>query len=952
MKTTTSLLLVLYALTILSTSTFSQKKSDLKNGKLSYSLKLLQQDYSKSKKTPIDFGGLVRTKGELVAVQVRVKDPEKLLSEFKALGMESPEYLGELLEGWIPVGSLEGLAKMSEVKHVSAIPKPQLSVGRVDNEADRAMQTDALRQEMWLDGEGVKIGVISDSFNGLGNMGQVIASGDLPGPGNPNGYTQEVHILRDDAENPTDEGKGMAELIHDIVPAADLAFHTGFAAGKIGFANAVRNLANAGCDVIVDDLYIGGQAIYQKDVVAQAYDDVFDAGIVGLTAAGNSANEAYDASFNPSNEVHNVRGRMINERSGQNDLVDVGRFIFHDFDPSEDNESPFLEVSSRYVGTERIILQWSEAYQTICENCPEVSDFDLIVSTTNDFENATLYHITQNGEAIAYMGGDNNLETGEAYEFGLATFSNSYNNQTRYIAVGKYLSEEEETTPELLEYLKNIQFKLLFMDGIAHSVVPGLINGSTVMGHCATEKVLAIGAVNYQSTPAFGGELARADYSSIGGGYYYFDENGNSLMQRDALGIMRRGVFQRKPDIMAPSSTRTSSFGMQDRDNFMSYIFPGTSAAAPHAAAVAAMMLQVTRNQITPQQVQDVFRQTATDMDNDLEAGFQRGYDVATGYGYINAIAAVQTARRHLDVGRRPALSFVSVTERLCSLDDTLNVFMGYNLSEEQQRNNQLVLHLQDSEGGVKELGRYNLFEPIQVLVENNEALQKPGKYQLIATLSNTRSSIAVSERFSINGVQLVEEESELNYYATATCNVKLEANFPEGNDVNPSYTVLVEGLPSPLLDRNYRKVIHRNHAGSSFTLNPSRVGMIPGQQYKIRLRLDDGCDWWESEPFRVELGFSNFGFGSRLSGDIANNLIKAYPNPFTDNVTIRIASDIEVKSLKVRSMLGHEVYSQNALNVDNKSMELELDMLNKGTYLLEIIGNDGKKYYQQILKN
>jgi len=106
-----------------------------------------------------------------------------------------------------------------------------------------------------MKGEGVKIGVISDSYNTkIGNPAQDdVLEGDLSGPGNPdNPYA--VEVLQDYPYGErTDEGRAMMRIVHDIAPKARLAFRTGFINAP-DFAMGIFDLKNAGCNIILDDI--------------------------------------------------------------------------------------------------------------------------------------------------------------------------------------------------------------------------------------------------------------------------------------------------------------------------------------------------------------------------------------------------------------------------------------------------------------------------------------------------------------------------------------------------------------------------------------------------------------------------------------------------------------------------------------------------------------------------
>ncbi|NJN47703.1 MAG: S8 family serine peptidase [Candidatus Competibacteraceae bacterium] len=64
--------------------------------------------------------------------------------------------------------------------------------------------------------------------------------------------------------------------------------------------------------------------------------------------------------------------------------------------------------------------------------------------------------------------------------------------------------------------------------------------------------------------------------------------------------------------------------------------FFGTSAAAPHAAGAAALLLEC-NSALTPDGVYNLLESTAIDM-------FTPGYDLDTGYGLVNAVAAANIA--------------------------------------------------------------------------------------------------------------------------------------------------------------------------------------------------------------------------------------------------------------------------------------------------------------------
>ncbi len=123
----------------------------------------------------------------------------------------------------------------------AALGEKVLDVSKTEAES----VTDLVREHFGLDGTGVTVGILSDSYDCLGGAAADIASGDLPAPAN-------FFVLDDSFCPGTDEARAIGQIIHDIAPGAVLGFHTA-GGGQANFATGITELAAAGADVIVDD---------------------------------------------------------------------------------------------------------------------------------------------------------------------------------------------------------------------------------------------------------------------------------------------------------------------------------------------------------------------------------------------------------------------------------------------------------------------------------------------------------------------------------------------------------------------------------------------------------------------------------------------------------------------------------------------------------------------------
>ena len=99
----------------------------------------------------------------------------------------------------------------------------------------------------------------------------------------------------------SDEGRAMMQLIHDVAPGSPQAFYTAFESQE-DFAAGIRALADAGSEVIVDDIIYFAEPMFEDGIIAQAVDDVFKHGVAYFSSAGNDARASYESRFRLSAE--------------------------------------------------------------------------------------------------------------------------------------------------------------------------------------------------------------------------------------------------------------------------------------------------------------------------------------------------------------------------------------------------------------------------------------------------------------------------------------------------------------------------------------------------------------------------------------------------------------------------------------------------------------------------
>lgn len=542
---------------------------------------------------------------------------KSVIRDLKKKGMKDATIFGGTVVGFLPIEAISSLEGVKNVKFARPVYKGKTKQGKVTTQGHKAQRSDKVRNSLNVTGKGVKIGVISDSYNLLKGESSGIKSGDLPGEGNPKGKEDSVTVLKEyTGSDFTDEGRGMIEIIHDIASDAELTFHTAFE-GSDQMVKAMRALAKDGADIIVDDLGYANEPFFQDGpIVREMGKLVKDYGVVFFTAAGNSNNESYQSKFRP---ISNDR-EAFEESTGNL----IGKYTFHDFNSGSEQDI-FQKIELGPKSTLVIPIQWDEPHASVCENCPgSRNDIDIFLLKKPDLK-----------EVVAFSADDN--VGNDPYEL-LVYENTTTKTKTLHLAIGQFRDpklEKKQPSPNIIKYLN-------FSGDIEYKEYP--LNSPTVYGHTNTNRGLSIAAANFNKTPEFKVDPPKvASYSSLGGLKIYFSAKGERLETPQ-----RRN----KPDFVAPDAGNTTFFGYDtdiDEDKLPNFF--GTSAAAPHAAAVAALLLEMRGNKKSAS-IGSLLASTAIDMDNPATKKFDKGYDFRTGTGLINSVAAASKLKKEIGVGK------------------------------------------------------------------------------------------------------------------------------------------------------------------------------------------------------------------------------------------------------------------------------------------------------------
>jgi subtilisin family serine protease len=399
------------------------------------------------------------------------------------------------------------------------------------------------------------VGVMSDSFNALQGAAADVAAGDLPAGG--------VQVLQDltAKDGGTDEGRAMCQLVNDLAPGAALAFSSVYY-GEGNFAQQIINLADptkGNCKILTDDIAYFGEPYFQDGVIAQAINQVVaQRGVAYFSAAGNEGDQSYE----------NNAPQFAQATIGNAAAVRLN------FDVSG-NTTDVTQRVTLVNGQEFYpVLEWSDPFYT---TNGVKTDLDMyLIAVKNGVASDTVAASNDNN-ILSQTPVENNLDyTNNTGTSGTTTFD--------LVIVRR----AGTATPARIKY---VDFGTI--DYSSPTAPEWQTHSPTLVGHAAAAGAQAVAAVDYAE------QRVAEYYSSKGGAIpFLFSPTGTPLNAIET---------RQKPDIASIDGTDTSFFGsdnltLTDSEGNGFPNFYGTSAAAPHAAASAALLRQAEPT-LTPAQV-------------------------------------------------------------------------------------------------------------------------------------------------------------------------------------------------------------------------------------------------------------------------------------------------------------------------------------------------------------
>jgi hypothetical protein len=551
-------------------------------------------------------GSLLRQRGtDRLLVDIRVAHWDAaVIARLQAVGariVNRDAALRTVTAAVVPAALL-ALSRVGGVQYMTDIAAPQVSASVCDSvisEGDTILHAAQERTNAAVDGTGVTVGILSDSFDkrvsATTHAADDVLSDNLPGSTNTCGHMTPVGVLHDfsDAQNDQeDEGRAMAQIVHDLAPGAKILFATA-EGGMDVFAADIRELASAGADIIVDDVSYFAEPFYQDGPIANAVNDVRAAGVDYFSSAANNNIISGGHDVASYEAVGSYRPTDCPPALAANGYTDC-----HDFNGAGGTADPTYGLTTTSNRSLFVVLDWAEPQFGV------KTDYALCILNPNGtlpFPCADERNPGADGsqQAVEVQG----INTGSGLSLVVARYGGNIPNTN--------------ATP---------RFKLAFLTNssgavstVEYTTPTGTdVIGPTIHGHNGTSGAVSTAASDVRLSPS-----TVTSYSSRGPVTLLFGPVDGTT---PAAPLATPQVLA-KPDITASHCGINTYFGSADG---LHWRFCGTSAAAPHAAAVAALLLQQNPF-LTADQLNAALTSTAADLSSPA---------AVQGAGLIDAAAA------------------------------------------------------------------------------------------------------------------------------------------------------------------------------------------------------------------------------------------------------------------------------------------------------------------------
>lgn len=499
--------------------------------------------------------------GRLIA-DVRVASPDAATSAALRAAGAHVLYRDVALRQFTVAVAAHNLVRLGDATGVQSVteslaPMTSSTCDATISEGDAQLKASNARTDFSVDGTGSTVGILSDSFDkdasAVTHAAGDVASDNLPGAANTCSHTTPVGDLADPIAG-EDEGRAMAQTVHDLAPGAAIDFSTALSS-QAQMAQHILDLKNAGATAIVDDFTYFAEPFYQEGPISEATDTVRAAGIPYFSSAANNnvtVPNGGGGSYNVGS--YEAAGGYRPTSCPATVLAFETVVDCHNFNATGGAADNTYGMTVTPFGFVRLDMQWAEPWFGVA------TDLDVFL-------------LNSSGSVIAASVA-NNLTSQTPFE--IFQWNNGASTQTVNVVVAR---ASGSATPRFK--FVQLQNGAQSFTSVEYPTSSGTdVVGPTIFGHNGGPEVMSVAAAPYN-------DAQHPEYYSSHGPVTLLFGPVSGTTPASALGSPN---VIGAPQFTATDCVQNTFFGFFDGTT---HRFCGTSDAAPHAAAVAALLRQV-----------------------------------------------------------------------------------------------------------------------------------------------------------------------------------------------------------------------------------------------------------------------------------------------------------------------------------------------------------------------